>query len=568
MKSRTSCFNKTIFKKNLTRFAPAWGLFTVWIGLSVFVSCTFNFPQAGSTLLELGQSYCLYAFLYAPLCAQLLFGDLFNSRMCNALHALPLRRETWFDTHMISGLVFHLIPVVCTTALAGLLLGLGGYEGNMAVVPLFLVTTTLQYIFFFGLAVFSIFCVGSRFAHAAVYVLLNTGSLILQWLISSLYTPLFYGVETNPRPFQFFSPISYMAENSFLEVEQISVTDDQWNQIMVDSRNILPGDGFAYYFFATAAGVLLILGALWLYRKRKLECAGDFLAIRALGPVFSLIFTFTVGVFFHSISFSVLLLLGLAVGWFSSQMLLERTVQVFHKKTFRRFGVLLGVFLITMAVTALDPLGIEKWIPEEEEVESVSLYEGHYSIDFRDPVLILEDAEDVGTVIGIHRDCLDYYYENTDDFTRIAMVDLSINTNDKNSIPLILSYRLKNGRTVNRYYYVGGEENLQQLVLWLNTPEMVFGKALTEAEFLEQTVYVEWHKVNSLEKGTVFSQADLQELFRAILADCEAGTMSQELENYVCMNLKRSYTLTFSNGLRIQVYEESYNTLQWILKHR
>ena len=29
MKSRTSFFNKTIFLKNLTRFAPAWGLYTV-----------------------------------------------------------------------------------------------------------------------------------------------------------------------------------------------------------------------------------------------------------------------------------------------------------------------------------------------------------------------------------------------------------------------------------------------------------------------------------------------------------------------------------------------------------
>ena len=29
MKSRISFFNATVFKKNLTRFAPAWGLYTV-----------------------------------------------------------------------------------------------------------------------------------------------------------------------------------------------------------------------------------------------------------------------------------------------------------------------------------------------------------------------------------------------------------------------------------------------------------------------------------------------------------------------------------------------------------
>ena len=30
MKLRTSFFNPTVFKKDLTRFAPTWALYTVW----------------------------------------------------------------------------------------------------------------------------------------------------------------------------------------------------------------------------------------------------------------------------------------------------------------------------------------------------------------------------------------------------------------------------------------------------------------------------------------------------------------------------------------------------------
>ena len=37
------------------------------------------------------------------LAALVLFGDLDNPRMCNALHALPLRRETWFFSHAAAG---------------------------------------------------------------------------------------------------------------------------------------------------------------------------------------------------------------------------------------------------------------------------------------------------------------------------------------------------------------------------------------------------------------------------------------------------------------------------------
>ena len=35
MKSRTSFFNKTVFKKDLTRFAPAWGVCTILMLLAL-----------------------------------------------------------------------------------------------------------------------------------------------------------------------------------------------------------------------------------------------------------------------------------------------------------------------------------------------------------------------------------------------------------------------------------------------------------------------------------------------------------------------------------------------------
>ena len=40
MKSRTSFFNGVIFRKNLTRFAPVWGLYTLCLllGLMLVIS--------------------------------------------------------------------------------------------------------------------------------------------------------------------------------------------------------------------------------------------------------------------------------------------------------------------------------------------------------------------------------------------------------------------------------------------------------------------------------------------------------------------------------------------------
>ena len=52
------------------------------------------------------------------LTAQLLFGDLYHSRLCNALHAMPVTREGWFLTHSAAGLAFYayIVPFLISTA--------------------------------------------------------------------------------------------------------------------------------------------------------------------------------------------------------------------------------------------------------------------------------------------------------------------------------------------------------------------------------------------------------------------------------------------------------------------
>lgn len=115
MKSKTSFFNKTVFKKNLTRFAPVMAVYTLCLILGMMMlyqnneemGRTFWFASRIAGNLQL---MGLVNLLFAPLCAMLLFGDLYNSRMCNALHAMPMRRETLFLTNVVSGLLFSMIP--------------------------------------------------------------------------------------------------------------------------------------------------------------------------------------------------------------------------------------------------------------------------------------------------------------------------------------------------------------------------------------------------------------------------------------------------------------------------
>ena len=189
MKLRTSFFNPTVFRKDLTRFAPTWALYA--IGLFMMMAICLDAPSDYRKAFSIAETISLMAgfnLCYALLNGQLLFGDLFNSRHVNALHAMPLRRECWYFTHMVSGLAFSFVPNLVMALVASLMMGTGW------MVPFWwLLAVTLQYVCFFGLAVLSALCVGNRFAMVLVYAIINFIALILYWFYYSIYEP--YNLE-------------------------------------------------------------------------------------------------------------------------------------------------------------------------------------------------------------------------------------------------------------------------------------------------------------------------------------------------------------------------------------
>ena len=61
-------------------------------------------------------------------------------------------------------------------------------ENAWQIALLWYVGTNLQFITFFGAAIFSVFCTGNRFAMAVVYAVLNGGEYILYYIINTIDT--------------------------------------------------------------------------------------------------------------------------------------------------------------------------------------------------------------------------------------------------------------------------------------------------------------------------------------------------------------------------------------------
>ena len=124
MKSKTSCFNKTIFKKNITHFWPIW---LVYIGYLLFIlpiSLWLNmagynrwdtYTQAQKQLSALNDTLNAainpaVTFVFAGIAILAVFSYLYSARNANMIHALPVNRLELFVTNIMSAGAFLIIP--------------------------------------------------------------------------------------------------------------------------------------------------------------------------------------------------------------------------------------------------------------------------------------------------------------------------------------------------------------------------------------------------------------------------------------------------------------------------
>ena len=557
MKSRTSFFNPGVLRKDITRFLPVWLIYLIG-SLLVGIENMGGYSHGiGYKAQELGQSIAAYGvlnFIYALICAQVLFGDLFNSKLCNALHAMPVRRESWFLTHTVAGIAFSLVPnaVLC-------LLYMPYMDGMWYVSLIWLLGVTLQYLFFFGLAALSAICAGNRLGMAAIYGIANFLSLIAAWFISNFYEPQLYGLHLDYQTLFFrFCPVLWIT--------------DLYDLVVFDTAIKFPNPSYSsesdvvYTYMGLSAdwwylAVLAVLGvaflalSLVLYRKRKLESAGDLLSFRPLQPVFCVIFTLCAGALFQM--FSVLftgnseflfLIVGLVVGYFVCQMMLQRTVKVFRKMAFVKCAAICLALLGSILLTALDPLGITRWVPDPEQVDEIIISD-NYNFElqwyeennYRGSVAIVDNPVLIRELTEVHELVLNE--DRSDQYDRTG---------------LHLTYRMKDGRTIQRrYYHDPSGPAGQKMKQFFGTPEYVLGYQNWNA-FLDSidSAYL------YLKDGSHCKVEPPQAIAAAVRLDCEVGDMSQS------RNAERvgevDFELNDGRYLNITIYADSENTLTYI----
>ena len=468
MQSRTSFFNITLFRKNLTRFWPLWGmasfagaLFPLALLLQLMRSEHFYMWNDPLSFTEMYYNVAAYAvpvisLMYAVLCAMMVWSYLYNSRSVGLAHTLPIRREGLFFTNFLSGMAMMLIPYVVIGALCVLVSAVGGCFDLKGLIVTILTVLGLSF-FYFASATLVAFITGNVFALPAVYFLLHFLAVLLDWLVSTFAQGFLFGLSGGyTGVVEWLSPTVYLENQVRVNSTYETITTQTSRLTAVSLEN------FWLIGVYALVGVVLLVLAWLLYRRRRSESAGDVVAVGWMKPVFRFgtaalaallggialyeLFwrNFQGGQYYDVLPMVVCMLVAGAIGYYAASMLLAKSLKVFR-------GSWKGMALVAAGCVALccvlhfDLLGVEDRVPEVSQVKKVHLYtaDNNYTFYPEEDAELLEQVRTVHQAIVADKDFILNGNER-----RLWALD----TGDIEYVSFDVTYELTNGLEVERNY--------------------------------------------------------------------------------------------------------------------
>ncbi|MGI5978817.1 MAG: hypothetical protein ACOX66_04890 [Oscillospiraceae bacterium] len=477
MKSKTSSFNKTLFFGLWKRF---WPLFTAYLAIWVLLmpvdlghrlsmavlnaNAGFSTVQEGpgmqyttSLAADFGDQVLrvaisggtIMSLFFCVLFAMAAYSYLYNPRSVSAICALPMRRQDVFRTQMLSGISLMLLINV---AVALIMLAVGSIYGAKAgfeavYVFQWLGIVCLQNLFFYGFATMCASFTGNIFVLPLVYFVLNFAVWGFAAMIDAVMSYFTYGYCSNGFPAaDWFSPAIVLVRPSYAELSR---------QISETSTLIT---GYAYQDWGMLAiyaivGLAFACFATLIIKRRRMESAGDVVALRPLKPAFKYCMTaggaLVLGLILFStingngaptesstramLAMSFYMMLGGFIGYFASEMMMQKTLRVFTGK-WKGFGVSCAVIVALLLCLRFDAFGVASYVPDASEVQGVS-------VDVASPGTTFEESENISTAIKLHKNIISHQAINNAAYTR-----------DGTRFSVRYLYTLKNGKAVDRHY--------------------------------------------------------------------------------------------------------------------
>ena len=545
MKSRTSFFNAGLFRSITKRTWPLWFAY-------LFV-CFLSLPLP--TLIESGEYYrtvpdyltsgswatlsVIGGFVMAIITACAVFSFMYNARGTGLIASMPIKREAVFGTAYLAGL----LPVVLTDLICvvlNLLFSLGYIGQSEIKITLSQLLScnaaifgsmVMTYILFYGIAVLIATFTGSLVSLPVLYAIANFLFVGMEWVVRCIVASLVYGLTESGMKLKltFLSP--------FVKLVGMKPDIGKWlfGVAGEDYGFIQEGVGVGAYFGIllayAAVGLVLTVIALLLYRGRRMEAVGDFVAIPALRPVFrygiSICASLCFGLLFYSLFESVMvaelavLILGLVIGallgYAVAQMLISRSVHLREWRV-RDMVILLSLCFAFSLGCCFDVFGLAARLPDATGVEYVDIGYG----------MCVYDKDDVQKLIDLNRTIVDEHRRTGSD-------DLDDHEYDADHAWIELNYFLKGGDRLTRAYPVRIEsESYRMYSEIVSTPSVLLQRfsssvSVEAKNVMSADLWLQYYEPDGTDKVFDLTPEQAEELYSAFVKDVLEGGVTLRL---------------------------------------
>lgn len=542
MPSERTFFNKAIYKRALSRFWIIGAAYAVVLCfLTLMCGRYFNseFTEMSeyvsySILSNLTRREILAAAAAAVVMAVAVYGWMFRKTSAAYISALPVTREALLISSLLAGLTLLILPCIIAMLVSLLL-----YGGGPLWTPYLLCSAAavvLMNIAFFGLASFCTVFTGNAAVLPALYVIALYGFVGIEVVTRYIAEFLLFGVRGTGWELAVLSPVYYF------------------------SNNYVGSYSYAIPLTAiyAAAGVILAGLAVIFFRHRRMEAAGETVAVPALRPLFRwglaavgalgmalliLKTVFDVGAYGAGnrgtpARVAILLfamLFGAAVGWFGADALMRKTLRVFDRH-WKGLGVFCALLCALVIGCELDVFGVERYQPEVDEIGYAAVNGwGEY-----DETRIMQ-PENLEALLSLQKDII----ANKKAYERQQGPGI---------FPLTIEYYGTDGKLLARRVYTyatdeyipyvtGGNynvgfltendaisRNVRQYEELLNSRELMEERALFPCDRSETAVfaaYIQWyHSASPVQQGITLTTDEFWELYdTCIVPDLRDGNI-------------------------------------------
>ena len=323
--------------------------------------------------------FMLVAVVGAVICGMSGFAYLHSRKQMDFYHSLPIKRETIFAVRFVNGIMIYAIPY-----LVGLLF-------TYVLCAVYGVMTSD--IFFASLYFFVVHLMGYLIVYlGTIIAMLLTGKMVIAFFgncVLNLYAPAVYALVIGLR--EMFFVTSYGNYNDMDNALWITRWLSPFSYYFSLITALEEGNefGLEFLFFLLFAAVLIVL-AVWLYKKRASEKADTAMSFKVTEPVVRVMLAIPVGILTGILFFSIQydygystalfwLIFGGLLGGFLAHGIIEALYNGDIKKCLSHKVQM----LVTMVLAAVVPLvflfdifGFDSYLPKKEDIKSMAVVSG------------------------------------------------------------------------------------------------------------------------------------------------------------------------------------------------